>query len=316
MIHLLLIDGVKYQLWTPKDEEKEFHPIIREHAKEIFGENSFYFDVRHTLKTASGIGSIPDAYVISLKERYQWFVVENELASHPVYDHIVKQLTKFINGIENQNAKSQILDILYDEINKNPVLKATVRKLIDTEDVYHLLSKLFSKPPRIVIIIDQKTPEIEEACRVLKYQTDIVEFKTYVRENAETVHVHSFEPLYAIEQTHEEGTKRVPTARVRVGEITSQGSYTLPILETLAEMGGTGRMSDVLEEVYKKMKDKLTPKDLETLPSGIGIRWKNKAQWERQKLKTEGYLKKDSHFGIWEITNEGRKYYENLKAKQ
>jgi len=89
---MLVIDGVKYKLWTPKDEEKEFHPMIKEHSKEIFGEDSLYFDVKHKLKSKSGIGSIPDAYVIKLSKPYQWYVVENELASHPVYDHIVRHV--------------------------------------------------------------------------------------------------------------------------------------------------------------------------------------------------------------------------------
>ena len=195
---MIIIDGVKYNLWTPKDEEKEFHPMVREHSKEIFGDNSLYFDVKHVLKTASGIGSIPDAYVINLSKPLEWYVVENELASHPVYDHIVKQLTKFINGIENQNARSQILDMLYEEIDKDGVLRATVKQLTDSDDIHHFLSKLFSTPPRIVIIIDQKTPEVQEACRVLKYTTDIIEFKTYVRENAENVHAHLFDPLSGI----------------------------------------------------------------------------------------------------------------------
>jgi len=154
---MLLIDGVKYQLWTPKDEEKEFHPIVREHSKEIFGETSLYFDVKHVLKTKSGIGSIPDAYVINLTKPLEWYVVENELASHPVYDHIVKQLTKFINGITNQNARSQILDMLYDEINKDNVLKATVQELVGPTDIHHAISKLLSKLPKIVIVIDEKT---------------------------------------------------------------------------------------------------------------------------------------------------------------
>jgi predicted transport protein len=197
---MLLIDGVKYRPWTPKDEEKEFHPIIREHSKEIFGEDSLYFDVKHVLKTTSGIGSIPDAYVINLSKPFEWYVVENELASHPVYDHIVKQLTKFINGIANQSARSQILDVLYDEINKDSVLKATVQKLIDSTDIYHALSKLLSTAPRIVIIIDQKTSDVEEACQVLKYETNIVEFKTFVREGAENVRAHLFEPLHAFEK--------------------------------------------------------------------------------------------------------------------
>ncbi|MGB8781255.1 MAG: hypothetical protein WCD81_11495 [Candidatus Bathyarchaeia archaeon] len=192
---MIIMDGVKFNMWTPKDEEKEFHPIVREHSKEIFGENSLYFDVKHVLKTASGIGSIPDAYVINLSKPPEWYVVENELASHPVYDHVVKQLTKFINGIENQNARSQILEMLYEKIDKDGVMKATVKKLTDLDDIHYFLSKLLSTPPRIVIIIDQRTPEVQEACRVLKYPTHIIEFKTYVRENAETVHAYLFDPL-------------------------------------------------------------------------------------------------------------------------
>lgn len=210
---MLLIDGVKYRPWTPKDEEKEFHPIIKEHSKEIFGENSLYFDVKHVLKTTSGIGSIPDAYVINLSKPSEWYVVENELASHPVYDHIVKQLTKFINGIANQSARSQILDMLYDEINKDNVLKATVQKLIDSTDIYRALSKLLSTSPRIVIIIDEKTSDVEEACQVLKYETDIVEFKTFVREGADNVRAHLFEPLRTAEKLKQGGKReeRAPT---------------------------------------------------------------------------------------------------------
>ena len=103
--------------------------------------------------------------------------------------------------------------------------------------------------------------------------------------------------------------------RAERGEIMPQAGYTLPILEALIEMGGRGRMRDVLNRVYNKIKDQLKPRDLEKLPSGTSIRWKNRAQWERQRLKSEGYLKKDSPHGIWEITDEGRKLYEALKEK-
>ena len=123
---MLIVDGFRYKPWTPKDEEKELHPLVKAQSKEIFGKDSIYFDVKTTLKSASGIGSIPDAYVIDLAEPYQWYVIENELATHPVYDHIVKQLTKFINGIDNQNSRSQILELLYNEINVDKTLRATV----------------------------------------------------------------------------------------------------------------------------------------------------------------------------------------------
>ena len=103
---MLIVDGVKYHLWTPKDEEKEFRPMVRAHSKEIFGENSIYFDVKLLLKSASGIGSIPDAYVINLSKPYEWCVIENELSTHDPYRHIVDPLSKFINGIKNPTTRN------------------------------------------------------------------------------------------------------------------------------------------------------------------------------------------------------------------
>ena len=109
--------------------------------------------------------------------------------------------------------------------------------------------------------------------------------------------------------------KREVKRRAKKGEITPQAHYTFPILGALIEMGGSGRVSKVLDRVFNKMKDRLKPKDLEKLSSGISVRWKNKAQWERQRLKSEGYLKKDSPRGIWEITDKGRNLYESLKER-
>lgn len=61
---MLIIDGVKYNLWVPK-EEKQLEEMVKEHAKEIFGKESVYFDLKQKLTSKSGIASIPDGYVIS-----------------------------------------------------------------------------------------------------------------------------------------------------------------------------------------------------------------------------------------------------------
>ena len=305
---MLLIDGVKYKLWTPEDEENEFHPMIKEHSKQIFGTDSVYFDLKHKLKSKSGIASIPDAYVITLSKPYEWYIVENELASHPVYSHIFPQISKFISGIDNLKSQRDIISILDKEIMRDEVLKAIVETKIHPEETHRFLSSLISKPPRIAIIIDQETEEVKEAIRALKKlgHVEVVEFKTFVREDAENVHAHLFAPI------HER--KRTPTpTHARKGEITPQADYTFPILEALVEMGGSGKISAVLGRVFNKMKDRLKPKDLERTPSGIAIRWKNHAQWERQRLKSEGYLKKDSLRGIWETTDKGRNLYESLR---
>jgi hypothetical protein len=306
---MLIIDGARYRLYIPK-EEKKLEEMIIEHSKDIFGNDSIYFDKRHKLKSVSGVVSIPDGYALSLSKPFRWYIVEGELSSHPLHDHITSQLNKFYTGIKNLSTQRELIDALYDEIDGDKVLRAYVETMIGSREIKGYLLDLISKQPGIVVIIEEMGEKVREACDGLKTAPIIREFKTFVREDAPNVHAHLFEPLD--EQGIVEKPKRI---RARKGEITSQDRYTLPILGTLIEMGGAGTITDVLEGVFKKMKDILTPKDLEKLSSGISTRWANKAQWERQRLKTEGYLKPDSYRGTWEITEKGRKLYQDLKNK-
>ena len=76
-----------------------------------------------------------------------------------------------------------------------------MKKQLVQKMFYRFISKLLSKPPRIVIVVDQKTPEIEDACKVLKYQPDIIEFRTYVREDAPNVKAYLIgQPLCEVER--------------------------------------------------------------------------------------------------------------------
>lgn len=43
-----IIDCVRYKLCTPKDES-ELHSLVRKCSKEIFGEDSVYFDVKNLM---------------------------------------------------------------------------------------------------------------------------------------------------------------------------------------------------------------------------------------------------------------------------
>jgi len=93
---------------------------------------------------------------------------------------------------------------------------------------------------------------------------------------------------------------------IRTGRnITHEEDIYLPILESLLDFGGSAPMTQVLDRVYEKMKDKLSKADLEILPSGGDVRWRNRAQWARLKMVREGLLSKDSPRGIWEITKLG-----------
>lgn len=300
---MLIVDGVKYRSWTPEREIEEFEPFVEKYSKEIFGEETLYFSVKTKLKTLGGIGSIPDGYVIKFSKPQEWFIIEVELSKHPLFDHIVPQLNKFVQGIRNPNSRAEIVEALYNEIKGDIETESYVKKKLGSGEIYRFIKNLIDQSPILVIIIDKRTKELEDACNSIPLENKyIVEFKIYERIDAGIKNAVFFEPIYEL--------KKPPSPRpLSKGEITPQSEYTLPIIKSLIEMGGSGRAREVLDKVFNKMKDRLTPADLEKTPSGISIRWKNHAMWERLRLKREGYLKADSPRGIWEISEKGRALY-------
>jgi len=221
---MLLIDGVKYQEWEISNED-ELEQMVIEHAQDIFGENSVYFDKKQKLKSLAGVGSIPDGLVIMFGSVPQWHIVEVELSSHDPYDHIVPQVDRFINSIDNQNTRNKLVDTLYNLINSDELLRRKTRQAIGLDKDFHkFLADLISRPPTITIIIEKDTDQLEEALR--KYaQKKVKEFQTFVREGVGlSVHAHLFEPLIF---------KEVPKPPPKGGKV-----YPVPTIELLKIYGG------------------------------------------------------------------------------
>jgi hypothetical protein len=195
---MLLIDGVKYEVWAPPSED-EFERIVKEHAQGIFGEQSEYFG-KQKLESKLGKGSVPDGFVIMFGEPPCWHIVEVELSFHDLHRHIVEQASRFIIGIKNPQTQRKIVDAIYEEIKKDDFLERKVRKASGTADIYKLLTDLISKPPVLTIIIEKRTGELDEALSALAHpQIKVVEFQTFTREGIGLgAHAHLFEPLYLV----------------------------------------------------------------------------------------------------------------------
>jgi hypothetical protein len=113
----------------------------------------------------------------------------------------------------------------------------------------------------------------------------------------------------AAEGQDDEATKaeRRDLGRLRKGLRKPEAQYYLPILQVLSQMGGTGKVNDVLERVCQSMKPVLRDVDYQPLASEPhNPRWRNAAQWARNSMVHEGLLKADSQHGMWEITDQGR----------
>ena len=193
---MILIDGIQYVLSAPASEDA-LEAIVEKNYQYIFGENAFYFNVKRKLTSSSGIGSIPDAYVIIIDKHPKWCILEVELSSHPIYEHVVSQLTKFNRGIENSASRKKIVEVLYESIKEDQILEARIKKEIESGEIYKFVSELISNEPIIAIAIDEKTNELEEAIKDIKGDIKVLEFKTFAREGmTDGVNAHLFNPIF------------------------------------------------------------------------------------------------------------------------
>lgn len=192
---VVLVDGVEYQLVRAENEHSLEEAIQANHTY-IFGRDSLYFNLKRKMKSTAGIATIPDGYVITFDPKPRWCIVEVELSSHPLYDHVVAQLTKFNRGIENAGVRRQIVDHLYEAVKNDIVLEAQVKRRIKSGEIYKFISDVVSEDPIITIIIDEETDELNEALRDIRGDRRVVEFRTYQRVGvSESVHAYVFSPI-------------------------------------------------------------------------------------------------------------------------
>ena len=223
---IVLIDGVRYVMTVPENEST-LEKIIEKNYQHIFGEDSYYFDLKRKITSAAGIGSVPDAYLIIFDAHAcaRWYVLEVELASHPLYEHVIPQLTKFNRGIESGQGKKKIIDMLYEAIKGDPVLEAGMKKKIGSGEIYKFLSELISSEPTIIIAIDEKTDELKEAIKDIRGKVDILELKSFRREDiSEGVNAYLFNPMvdFKIKKVKTEGVTK-PAQIIKSDTVLSKG---------------------------------------------------------------------------------------------
>ena len=203
MDSVFLVDGVRYKLCKPKTEE-ELQAVIKEHYRDLFGQDSIFFDFEPKLRSEAGIGSKPDGCVLILSPKPRWIVVETELAEHPLYEHIIPQISKFVKALENPQNRRSIVETIYDEIGKDPFKKVLLEKSGSGHEIYKFLNDVISTKPSIAIIIDEKTTELDEVLGMLPLKAEVTELRTFEREGVGLgVHAH----LLSMEEFEKEGVE-------------------------------------------------------------------------------------------------------------
>ncbi|MCD6521428.1 hypothetical protein J7K56_01470 [Candidatus Calescamantes bacterium] len=214
---LLLKDGIKYLPYNYSSED-ELINFILEHPEEIFGEDTIFFPGKK-IKAKSGIGAIPDGFLLSLKDK-KWYIFEAELSTHPLDKHIIPQIINFTAALSSESTRNKLSEFFFQEIQKNPDLRIKFEKLGITQEKFKFIADFLKQPPKILIVIDQITPHLEEIIKKLPFPCEVREFKTFHRENTgPEVHIHLVDTLYEIEGVKEQPSPPLPFTSPKV-EIT------------------------------------------------------------------------------------------------
>ena len=192
-------DGA-YHLYNYQNEN-DLERMVVEHATEIFGRDTVYFDLKRKISSKAGFGTIPDGYVIDLKQD-KLYLIEVELISHSLKRHVLPQITNFIMALDNDQTIIKLVEEFYKD-------------LPETQKIDKDRLKSIVKNWGVIIVIDEVGDPMKEMNPLLEIvnflskhgEVRAIPFQTYCKNGELTEdHVHSFKS-FTKEELEQEAKK-------------------------------------------------------------------------------------------------------------
>ncbi len=166
----------------------------------------------------------------------------------------------------------------------NEVLKARLKQKIKSGEVHKFISDLVSENPLIVVAIDQRTEELDEALRHIGREVQVVEFRTFRREGlSDNVNAFAFEPVFSespvsiVDTGNETDRKgrgtdrfgsRLGSKKAKINAVLSKEAKTMKRL--VEEAGLSGEQYGHLNRLIKKGFVRKTGEGFKVLGETVG----------------------------------------------
>ncbi len=183
----MLVSKKKRFIQAPFDSEDEIEQVVADNAPDIFGASSIYFS-KSLIKTADGVGTIPDGFVIDLAER-RWFVVEAETSKHSVWGHIAPQVAKQVVAASQPSTKKLLVNLAVKRAQQDPEISVLFSEAkIHQMDVRKVLDEIVAQKPIVGMPIDALSEDLKEWANTLNVKVRLWLLKKYVDlDNPKTV---------------------------------------------------------------------------------------------------------------------------------
>lgn len=210
---MLIFKDTKF-IKSPFDNEAELEQVIVDNYEYLFGPTSFYLP-KAKIKTADGVGTIPDGFAIDIGQK-KWYLVEAELMHHSVWNHIAPQVTKQILASQQQITKRTLVDLAVEQYQSEPYTKEKFEDLnIAAINVRQVVGDILETDPIIGVPIDGITNDLRDWARTLKYKVKLWVVSKFVEFNNPTNIVFEFPEEFKPElDTEEESKPQKPNAEI------------------------------------------------------------------------------------------------------
>ena len=202
---MLIFKDAKF-IKSPFDNEAELEQVIIDNYEYLFGPTSFYLP-KAKIKTADGVGTIPDGFAIDIGLK-KWYLVEAELMHHSVWNHIAPQVTKQILASQQQMTKRVLVDLSVEQYQADPNTREKFEDLsIAAINVRQVVGDILETDPIIGVPIDGVTNDLRDWARTLKYKVKLWVVSKFVEFNKPTNIVFEFPEEFKPELDTEEESK-------------------------------------------------------------------------------------------------------------
>lgn len=237
---MLIFKDTKF-IKSPFESEAELEQVIIDNYEYLFGPTSFYLP-KAKIKTADGVGTIPDGFAIDIGQK-KWYLVEAELIHHSVWNHIAPQVTKQLLASQQQITKRTLVDLAVLQYKSDPYTKEKFDDLNIIEiNVRQVVGDILENDPIIGVPIDGVTNDLRDWARTLKYKVKLWVVSKFVELNKPSNIVFEFPEEFKPElDTEEESKPQKPNTEI--------AQYDVELIDLIN--GGFLKVSDKLLMAYK-----------------------------------------------------------------